>query len=70
MSEEEKDYSKENKKRMLVALAILLGAHIDNKVEQYKDIPEQVRKQAEDIYEQKGMARDVEQAARMPEREV
>lgn len=50
MTEEEKDWSEDNKKRMLVALAIFLGADIDNKVESYSKIGKDVLKQAEDLY--------------------
>lgn len=34
-SKEEKDYSEENKKRMLLALALFFGAEIDNKLESF-----------------------------------
>ena len=46
MDEEMKDHSSENRKRMLVALAILLGADIENDVEQYGKIPKDTLKRA------------------------
>lgn len=67
---EEKDYSEENKKRMLIALAILLGAQVENKIEAYSEIDKDILKRAKGIYESKGLAAQVEQQARMPEREV
>lgn len=70
MSEEQKDWSEENKKRMLVALAIFLGASIENKVESYSKIGKDILAKAEDIYESKGMKNYVEQQARMPEQQV
>ena len=70
MSEEEKDYSDENRRRMLVALAILLGAKVENSPESYGDVPEDVMKSAKEIYERDGLELAVEQPARMPEREV
>lgn len=39
MAEEDRDYSKENRRRMLVALAILVGADVENRPESYKDVP-------------------------------
>lgn len=71
MSEEEKkDYSEENKKRMLVALAILFGAEVENKPEEYKSVPEPIKAKVEKLYQDKGLKRVVEQPARMPERQV
>jgi hypothetical protein len=46
MDEEMKDHSSENRKRMLVALAILLGADIENDVEQYGKIQKDTLKRA------------------------
>ena len=69
-NEEDKDYSKENKKRMLVALAIFLGSDVDNKLESYKSIDKETLKKAKEVYEQKGMQVAVEQPARMPEQQV
>lgn len=70
MSEEQKDWSEENKKRMLVALAIFLGASIENKAESYSKIGKDILAKAEDIYESKDMKSYVEQQARMPEQQV
>lgn len=71
MSEEEKkDYSEENKKRMLVALAILFGAEVENNPEEYKSVPEPIKAKAEKLYQEKGLKKVVEQPARMPERQV
>lgn len=70
MAEEDRDYSKENRRRMLTALAILLGANVENSPEGYKDIPEDLMKRAKEIYERDGLKLAVEQPARMPEREV
>lgn len=69
-NEEDKDYSEENKKRMLVALAIFLGSDVDNKLESYKSIDKETLKKAKEVYEQKGMQVSVEQPARMPEQQV
>lgn len=55
---------------MLVALAIFLGADIENKVESYSNIDKDILAKAEEIYESKGMKTSVEQAARMPEQQV
>ena len=60
------DYSSENKKRMILALAIMLGAAADS----YSDIPPALLAQAKAIYKDKNFGIDVEQEARMPEREV
>lgn len=49
MAEEDKDYSKENRRRMLTALAILLGANVENSPEGYKDVPEDLMKRAKEI---------------------
>ena len=70
MAEEDKDYSKENRRRMLTALAILLGANVENSPEGYKDVTEDLMKRAKEIYERDGLELAVEQPARMPEREI
>ena len=70
MAEEDRDYSDENRRRMLVALAILLGADVENRPESYRDVPAQTMKRAKEIYERDGLELAVEQPARMPEREV
>ena len=70
MEEEKRDYSEENRKRMLVALAILLGADVDNDAESYSNIPKDILKRAKKIYEEKALSPVVEQEARMPEREI
>ena len=43
---EEKDYTDENKKRMLIALAIMLGANIENKLSEYPNIPKPILAEA------------------------
>ena len=70
MSEEQKDYSEENKKRMLVAIAVFLGAKVENKLESYSEIGKETLQKAKDLYKQKSMSATVEQASRIPEREV
>lgn len=52
MTEEEKQYD-ENKKRVLIAIAILLGAKIGNDISEYDNIPKDILKQAEQIYADK-----------------
>ena len=70
MAEEDRDYSEENRRRMLVALAILVGADVENRPESYKDVPAEAMKRAKEIYERDGLKLTVEQPARMPERDV
>lgn len=70
MAEEDKDYSEENRRRVLTALAILLGAEVENSPEGYRDVPKDVMKSAKEIYERDGMKLAVEQPARIPERDV
>lgn len=45
------DYSSSNKKRMLTALAVFLGADIDNDPAQWADVPAPVKKEAKALYE-------------------
>ena len=70
MAEEDRDYSEENRRRMLVALALLVGADVENRPESYKDVPAEAMKRAKEIYERDGLELTVEQPARMPERDV
>jgi len=67
---EEKNWSKDNKKRMVVALAILLGADLENSAESYSKIPEDIKKQALKIYDEKNLSLVVEQEARIPEQQI
>ena len=67
---EETNWSKDNKKRMIVALAILLGADLENSAESYSKIPEDIKKQALKIYDEKNLSLTVEQEARIPEQQI
>lgn len=67
---EEKDYSEENKRRMLIALAILLGADLENNLTAYKDIPKDIKSKALKLYKDSNMQLQVEQPARIPEQQV
>lgn len=67
---EEKDYSEENKRRMLIALAILLGADLENNLVAYKDIPKDIKSKALKLYKDNNMQLQVEQPARIPEQQV
>ena len=69
MPDDEKDYAEENRRRMLVSLAILLGwdGHNDAPI---KDVPKTYMQQARRIYQDRNLGRLVEQEGRMPEREV
>lgn len=70
MSEEDKDYTSENKRRMLVALAIMLGASIEASPDSWKEVPKEIQKQAKLYYEERGLSRIAELPTRLPEREV
>lgn len=69
MTEEEKQYD-ENKKRVLIAIAILLGAKIGNDISEYENIPEDILKQAEQIYSDKQLLSAVPYKNRISERDV
>lgn len=72
MSEEkeEKDYSDENKKRMLIALAIMLGANIENKLSEYKNIPKHILAEAKKVYTERQLQHIVETRKRIAEKDV
>lgn len=70
MAEEQEDYSKENKRRMIVALAILLGAKIENAASSYSSIPEVIKAEAAKLYKNMNMDLVTEQPARIPEQQV
>jgi hypothetical protein len=67
---EEKDYTSENKKRMLIALAIMLGANIENKLDEYKNIPPTILAEAKRIYIERQLKSIVEKPERISERDV
>lgn len=70
MAEEQEDYSRENKRRMIVALAILLGAKIENAASSYSSIPEEIKTEAAKLYKSMNMDLVTEQPARIPEQQV
>ena len=70
MAEEQEDYSKENKRRMIVALAILLGAKLENAASSYSSIPEEIKTEAVKLYKSMNMDLVTEQPARIPEQQV
>jgi hypothetical protein len=67
---EEKDYTDENKKRMLIALAIMLGANIENKLSEYQNIPKPILAEAKRIYIERQLQNIVEKPERISERDV
>lgn len=67
---EEKDYTDENKKRMLIALAIMLGANIENKLSEYPNIPKPILAEAKRIYIERQLKSIVEKPERISERDV
>ena len=67
---EEKDYTDENKKRMLIALAIMLGANIENKLSEYSNIPKPILAEAKRIYIERQLKSIVEKPERISERDV
>jgi hypothetical protein len=67
---EEKDYTDENKKRMLIALAIMLGANIENKLSEYPNIPKSILAEAKKIYIERQLKSIVEKPERISERDV
>lgn len=67
---EEKDYTDENKKRMLIALAIMLGANIENKLSEYPNIPKPILAEAKRIYLERQLKSIVEKPERISERDV
>lgn len=70
MAEEQEDYSEQNRKRMIVALAILLGADLENSVESYSKIPKNIKAEAKEIYKSRNLDLVTEQPARIPEQQV
>lgn len=67
---EEKDYTDENTKRMLIALAIMLGANIENKLSEYSNIPKTILDEAKRIYLERQLKSIVEKPERISERDV
>ncbi len=68
MAEEKTDYSKENKKRMLAALAVYLGL---SDTAEYGSLSDEAKKEARAAYEEQAGLKDwAERAERLPEKEI
>lgn len=68
MAEEKTDWSKENKKRMLAALAVYLGL---SDTAEYDSLSDEAKKEARAAYEEQAGLKDwAERADRLPEKDI
>jgi hypothetical protein len=67
---EEKDYTNDNVKRMLIAIAIMLGANIENKLSEYSKIPKPILTEAKKIYKERQLKNIIEKPERISEKDI
>lgn len=70
MSKEEKNYKKENEKRMLIALAVLLGYTKVNKIDEFENLTDDQQKEVKKIFKERNLKAITDNPQRLDEKTI